>query len=200
MGELAVVRHETWETTAFSAPVVSGVHKGPGWRRTFLRHLRRHGRITFACDAAGVSTALAYKIRASSPRFAAAWNDARKEARQKMIDTLEAEAFRRAVEGWLEPVFSGGRVVAYRRRFSEKCLIMLLEAYHPRFRRLARSRGVPAPRPRAAIAWPPPDVADNPEYIRAKATIAAIGAASRQPEAALPGPADGPQSKDEMTP
>lgn len=47
------------------------------------------------------------------------------------LDSLEAEAWRRAVEGAPEPVVRGGEVVAEVRKYSDSLLAMLLRAHRP---------------------------------------------------------------------
>ena len=177
----------TTTLSARVAPIAPGGHKGRGWRRTFLRALRRHGHVTWACEVADVSMALAYKIRAQSPRFADAWKWAMLEARQRMIDEAEAELFRRGVEGWLEPVFQGGRLVGSRRKYSEPCLLFLLQALHPnKYRPRVENRtgpavySVPAP---AGFQQP-----EDSEVARLMAELAACLAAPVGAGKALPAP------------
>jgi hypothetical protein len=55
------------------------------------------------------------------------WEDARREA----ADWLEKEAWRRAMTGWLEPVYQKGEKVGSIRRFSDQLLLRLMEANNP---------------------------------------------------------------------
>lgn len=111
--------------------VVVGVERGlrerhDGWTRArqdeFCAALSRSGSVTFACRAVGLSTTNAYRTRKRMPRFAARWDAALAAIRP----ALEEAAFRRAVEGWDEPVFQGGRQVGVRRRYSDNLLRLLL--------------------------------------------------------------------------
>ena len=69
----------------------------------------------------------AYKARERSGQFRAQWDAALDEA----ADILEAEARRRAVEGWDEPVFQKGEQVGVVRKFSDQLLITLMRADRP---------------------------------------------------------------------
>lgn len=98
-----------------------------GWdanaRARFLRALARTGCVIEACAVAAVSKRAAYALRQRSPRFAAAWKRALDAEPPRSI---EAAAYERAVEGWLEPVFFQGEVVGHRRRYSDSALRLLL--------------------------------------------------------------------------
>ena len=67
----------------------------PDWARRFLEVFAATGNVRLAAGAAGVSRDAPYKRAGRSPAFAARWARAREEA----IDTLEAEARRRALTG-----------------------------------------------------------------------------------------------------
>lgn len=97
-------------------------------RRTrFLARLRECGSITQAAREVGSCRATAYEHRERDPEFAAAWDEALAEA----VDALEQEARRRAVEGWLEPVYYQGEEVGYVRRYSDRMLELLLKGHMP---------------------------------------------------------------------
>lgn len=108
--------------------LVPGRERVDGWtsrlRQRFLHALRRSKNVTAACAAAGVSRDAAYALRARSPRFAQAW------ARALEADTpsVREAAWARAVEGWMEPVFHGGRQIGERRRYSDGLMRELLRA------------------------------------------------------------------------
>jgi hypothetical protein len=96
------------------------------WRPTFLAALAKTGNVSRACRAARVSRQSAYASR-GDPAFAAAWDDALEEA----ADLLEAEAWRRAKDGVLRPVFQAGKKVGTVREFSDGLLTFLLKGLRP---------------------------------------------------------------------
>jgi len=89
--------------------------------------------VRLAAEAVALSRSRAYELRDEDPEFAAAWDAAVDEA----ADRLEQEAWRRAVDGWEEPVFGslGGGVgsgeVGRVRKFSNALLIFLLKGNRP---------------------------------------------------------------------
>lgn len=99
-----------------------------GWtearQRSFLRALGETGCVRDACARARISSTSAYRMRRREPRFAAAW----KRALAKAAPTLEQAAFERAVIGWEEPILHKGEIVAWKRRFSDTLLRLLLIA------------------------------------------------------------------------
>jgi hypothetical protein len=101
--------------------------------RRFLEALAETGNVT-AAAAAGISRGGAYDHRQIDEAFAAAWA----EAEQVAADKLEAEAWRRAVDGVSEPVISMGKLVRDEndqpvtiRRYSDNLLALLLRAHRP---------------------------------------------------------------------
>lgn len=96
----------------------------------FLNTLALTGNVTRAADEAGVNRRTAYEWREGWPEFAAAWRDAIEQA----TDALEAEARRRAVEGWDEPVFHKGERTGVIRKYSDRMLEILLKGHRPAFR------------------------------------------------------------------
>ena len=69
------------------------------WRTLFIEALRHTGVVSAAAKAAGVSRKTAYKHYKRSKLFREQWEEARDEA----ADAIEAAAFKRAREGWIEP-------------------------------------------------------------------------------------------------
>lgn len=96
----------------------------------FLATLAETGIVSAAVKAAGVARSTAYEWRENDPAFAAAWASAEETA----TDALEAEARRRAIDGWDEPVFQGGKDVGTIRRYSDRMLEILLKGHRHRFR------------------------------------------------------------------
>ena len=93
----------------------------------FLKSLSRYGNITKAAKAARVHRSTPYEWKENDEEFAEAWDVAIEEA----SDHLEAEAYRRAVTGTLEPVFYQGEKVGTVRRYSDSLLTLLLKSNRP---------------------------------------------------------------------
>ena len=96
-------------------------------QNAFLAEYARSGNVSAAATAAGVDRSAHYRW-SEEPDYAARFEDARESA----VDVLEAEARRRAVDGWEEPVgwykgVAGGTV----RRYSDTLLIFLLKGAAP---------------------------------------------------------------------
>lgn len=75
----------------------------------------------------GVGHASHYRWMASDPEYPAKFE----QAHLQSCDALEAEAFRRAVEGHDEPVYWQGACIGYRKKFSDQILLRLLESRLP---------------------------------------------------------------------
>lgn len=101
------VRHDGWT---------------PQRQRAFLRALSETGSVRDACARAQISTTSAYRMRGRSAAFDRAW----RRALAKVAPTIEQAAYERAVLGWEEPVWHGGKVVGHRRRYSDGLLRLLL--------------------------------------------------------------------------
>jgi hypothetical protein len=85
------------------------------------------GVVSRACTAAEVGRATHYLWLKEDPEYAAAFCD----AHQYAIESMEAEARRRAIEGWDEPVFHEGSVCGHKRKFSDTLLIFMLKGAAP---------------------------------------------------------------------
>lgn len=94
----------------------------PARQKLFLTTLSQTGCVQDACARAAISGASAYRWRRKSKRFAVSWD----RALRKAMPTIEAEAYRRAVEGWDETVIRNGETVTVRRRYSDSLLRLLL--------------------------------------------------------------------------
>ncbi|MCD2322986.1 hypothetical protein LQ953_03020 [Sphingomonas sp. IC-56] len=101
--------------------------RSDGWtplrQRAFLRALTEMGCVSDACKKVQVSTTSAYRLRAKSSEFAAAWAKAQKKGRA----VLEEAAYSRAVEGWDEVVEKDGQEVSRKRRYSDSLLRLLVQ-------------------------------------------------------------------------
>lgn len=103
-----------------------------GWsaerQRVFLTNLAETGSVHLASAAARLSARSAYRLRARSPAFAAAWDT----ADQLAVGRLSALAFDRAINGRTEQVWQDGELVAEKRLPSDRLLMWLLTRLDPR--------------------------------------------------------------------
>ncbi len=83
------------------------------WRDAFLAALRDVPVISRACEAVCIHRSTAWRARDADPEFAKDWDDAMEDG----IDRAEREAFRRAVEGFEEPVIDKGRLAYVYERY-----------------------------------------------------------------------------------
>lgn len=104
------------------------------WQQAFLAVLREGGNVRLACDAAQIDRKTAYRRREANADFAAAWDGALEEA----ADLLEAEAWRRAYDGWDEPVYgrlsgkdAGEGEIGVVRKYSDSLMQTLLKGHKP---------------------------------------------------------------------
>ncbi len=95
------------------------------WQTPFLEKLAESGNVSRACRAAKVARQTAYRHRSIDALFKVAWDEALGIA----VGLLEDEAWRRAREGWLEPVFYKGEKQGSVRKYSDTLLIFLLKAH-----------------------------------------------------------------------
>lgn len=93
-------------------------------QQAFLEALARTGNITASCAAAKVSRSTLKYWRDTCEGF----EDAYIEANEISIDALEAQARHMALHGVDEPILHMGQVVAYRTKYSESMLALLLKA------------------------------------------------------------------------
>ena len=117
-------------------------------QQQFLQYLAETGNVSRSVKLIGTSPARVYALRQNDPAFREAWE----EAEEIAADRLEQEAWRRAVEGFEEPVVSAGKLVRDEdgnavmiRRYSDVLLIRLLQAHRPQKfdRRVAPAIGRP---------------------------------------------------------
>jgi hypothetical protein len=99
----------------------------PEKRAEFLTALSSTGSVAEACRQASVARNSMYLWRNSDEGFAADW-DKYLEAGAQL---LEDEAKRRAHDGYDEPVFYKGEMVATTRKYSDTLLIFLLKGLIP---------------------------------------------------------------------
>jgi hypothetical protein len=99
-------------------------------QKAFLVLYGQCGVIGHAAKQVGVSRRTILPWREQDQAF----NLACSKAEQEAADVLEREAYRRAVEGWDQPVYQRGEQVGVIRMYSERLLLALLAAKRPEFR------------------------------------------------------------------
>lgn len=93
----------------------------------FLAAFRECGIVKAACEQAGVSRSSVYRWQELDDAFAAAYREAEIEA----TETMEAEAYRRAMKGTSKPVFHQGVQCGVIQDYSDVLLIFMLKARAP---------------------------------------------------------------------
>lgn len=126
-----------------------------GWcierQRSFLNALAETGSIHQASFEARLTARSAYRLRARSPAFAAAWDT----ALQLAVGRLSAIAFDRAINGRVEQIYRDDEVIAERRLPSDRLLTWLLARLDPRrFALPWEQRGDADPQAAAVAAFP----------------------------------------------
>jgi len=97
------------------------------WRPKFLEALAETANVSEAAQYAGVDRSTAYRHKERYEQFASDWEDALEQA----CDSLEREAWRRAVEGVDHPVMYQGIITDTYKDYSDTLLIFLLKAHRP---------------------------------------------------------------------
>lgn len=90
------------------------------WTPAFLEILARTGNTAAACRAAGITRSAVNARKQRDPDFAAAFDEAYEDA----VDRAEAEAWRRGVEGFHEPVIYQGEPTFVYERDATGALVM----------------------------------------------------------------------------
>jgi len=103
----------------------------PKKREKFLELLKQGTAVIHACTAISISPVSMYQRRKNEPDFEQLWLDAVEQGEKVILAKLEAEADRRAVEGYLKPVYHNGVPVGAERRYSDVLLIVRLKALAP---------------------------------------------------------------------
>jgi AcrR family transcriptional regulator len=86
--------------------------------------------VTYAAAAIGVNRRTVYRLRDRDEEFRAAWDDAWEAG----ADVVSDEIRRRAIEGWTEPIASGGKIVGEVRKFSDRLLELEAKRRRPEYR------------------------------------------------------------------
>lgn len=112
-------------------------------KRLFLLELSRHGSVVRAARAASPRASARFGAkqtfqdeRERDPEFAAQWEEAMEMAKAD----VEHEIYRRAQEGWEEPIYGGRyreQVVGTVRRYSDRLLELRAKALLPAYREIS---------------------------------------------------------------
>ena len=96
-------------------------------RERFLAIYAQCGNLSTAAKAVGVNRSAVYKWQEHVPGFP----EAMRAADLQATEVLEKEAWRRAREGFAEPVYQHGKLVGTVQRYSDALLIFLLKGRAP---------------------------------------------------------------------
>lgn len=107
--------------------VVNGGRK----RTAFLKGLTSGMTVARAAREARLALRTLYNWRHQHAEFRKAWDAARLTGDDAMAARLEAEADRRAVRGYREPIYFSGKLVGHRRKYSDTLLMFRLRALRP---------------------------------------------------------------------
>ena len=114
-------------------PVPRKCKRHDGWtpdrQRAFIEALADTGSVATAARMVNMSSESAYYLRRKpqAGSFAAAWEAATAMGWRRLKD----EAFERALNGQLVPVFTAGKLIGYRRRKNDRLLMFILRHYGP---------------------------------------------------------------------
>ena len=120
----------TPDQKTFMGQVVPGVQKFDDETAVkFLAYYSTTGRKNASARAVGVQPNTVQRWERNNQEFAELVQD----AKRTWLESLEREAFRRGVEGVLEPVVGGKdpKIVTYVRKYSDKLLEMMLRKADP---------------------------------------------------------------------
>ena len=99
-------------------------------QKLFLEAYAEQCNVLLAARSAGINRVTVYRWLEHDEDFSFAYNQAKEDAK----DTLRAEIYRRAVEGWDEPVYQLGKYRGVVRKYSDTLLIFHSKALMPEYR------------------------------------------------------------------
>ena len=97
------------------------------WERAYLRAFARTGNRTVSARFAKVDRTESWRQERDCPEFAALC----KQAHDEYVETLEREADRRGIRGYLVPVFHQGKRCGEKLRFSDALLMFRPKGLRP---------------------------------------------------------------------
>ena len=101
--------------------------KVAGQKARYLKEVALVGTVSAGCKAAHVDRLHVLAWRRDDPEFVVA----EEHARETLIDSMEAEAFRRGVKGVQKPIYQGGVLAGYVTEYSDLLLQLMLRANRP---------------------------------------------------------------------
>lgn len=99
-------------------------------QRLFLEAYAEHANVKVAAEDAGIHRSTVYEWLEHDQDFSFAYNLAKEDAK----DTLRAEIYRRAKEGWEEPVYQLGYLAGTVQKYSDTLLIFHAKMLMPEYR------------------------------------------------------------------
>jgi len=103
------------------------VDKVIGQKARYLKEVSIIGTVSAGCKAAHVDRGTVLLWRRDDPEFVVA----EEHARETLIDSMEAEAFRRGVKGVQRPIYQAGALAGYVTEYSDLLLQLLLKSNRP---------------------------------------------------------------------
>lgn len=94
----------------------------------FLDLLERGWTVEEIADELQITGRTFYRARKTDEEFAEAWAKAADTGAKIQLEYAEKEVRRRAIDGWMEPVFYKGEKVGEVRKFSDRLLILRVKA------------------------------------------------------------------------
>ncbi len=113
------------------APVPRVYNRHDGWtperQRAFIGALADTGCVDRAAAMVNMAQTNCYTLRRAkgAEQFAKAWDAALSQGVKRLKDV----AFQRAIEGTLEPVIAGGKLIGHKRKFNDALLMFCLRHY-----------------------------------------------------------------------
>jgi len=98
-----------------------------GAKQRYLKEVALWGTVSAGCKAAHVDKGTVLRWRVEDPDFLQLESD----ARDVLIDSMEAEAYRRGVKGVQRPVYQAGALAGYVTEYSDLLLQLMLRANRP---------------------------------------------------------------------
>ena len=99
-------------------------------QRAFLAAYAQHANVMLSAKEAGVARQTVYEWLEHDEPFSFAYNQAKEDAK----DTLRAEIYRRAKEGWDEDVYQLGKYAGTVRKYSDLLIIFHAKMLMPEYR------------------------------------------------------------------